>query len=95
MSKTKHTPAPLLLTETGEANNYMLISEKNWLASIYINGEILPDQQKKIVQLMAAAPELLEALIFCKSVIEQSGMFDRSEQLAFDAADAAIKKATE
>lgn len=45
-------------------------------------------------KLIAAAPDLLSALIFCQSVIKSQGMFDRSEQMAYDKAEAAIKKAT-
>lgn len=44
-------------------------------------------------KLIAAAPDLLEALSFCKSVIESQGMFDTSERMAFDKAQAAIEKA--
>lgn len=43
--------------------------------------------------LIAAAPDLLEALVFCQSVIKAQGMFDRSEQMAYDKAESAIQKA--
>ena len=46
-------------------------------------------------KLISAAPELLKALQFCQSVIKTQGMFDRSEQIAYEKATAAIKKATE
>lgn len=44
-------------------------------------------------RLIAAAPELLETLEFCKSVIEKQGMFDQSERMAFDKATAVLNKA--
>ena len=46
-------------------------------------------------KIIAAAPDLLEALIFCRSVLESQGLFDRSEQIAFEKATAAIAKATD
>ncbi len=45
-------------------------------------------------RLIAAAPELLEALKFCLSVIEDQGVFDASEKMAVTKALAAIAKAT-
>lgn len=48
-----------------------------------------------IVKRIAAVNELLEALQFCQSVIKAQGMFDLSERMAYDKAEAAIKKATE
>ena len=43
--------------------------------------------------LIAAAPELLEALAFCRSVIRSQGMFDASERMAVEKADAALARA--
>lgn len=45
-------------------------------------------------RLIAAAPTLLEALTFCRSVIKSQGMYELSEQMAFDKANAAITQAT-
>lgn len=44
-------------------------------------------------QLISAAPELLKALKFCKSVIVSAGVFDRSEEIAIEMAEIAINKA--
>lgn len=43
--------------------------------------------------LIAAAPELLAALEFCHSVIREGGLWDMSERMAVDKANAAIAKA--
>jgi hypothetical protein len=43
--------------------------------------------------LIAAAPDLLEALEFCASVLKEGGLFERSEQIAFDQATSSITKA--
>ncbi len=53
------------------------------------------EERNANAKLIAAAPELLEALQFCKSVLEAQGLFDLSEQQAFDKAKAAISKAIE
>lgn len=61
------------------------------------DGECITDHVYTIedAKLIAAAPELLEALFFCKSVIESNGIFERSEYLAVEKAIEAICKATE
>lgn len=49
--------------EQGEANEYcILTSENKWVAAIKLNGELMVTKQREIIKLMAAAPELLEAL---------------------------------
>ena len=52
-----------------------------------------PDDGHSDARLIAAAPELLEALKFCAKVLENQGLYDVSEQLAFDQAQSAISKA--
>ena len=44
--------------------------------------------------LMTAAPDLLEALCFAASVIKSQGLYDLSERMAVEQAEAAIAKAT-
>jgi uncharacterized protein YbbK (DUF523 family) len=44
-------------------------------------------------RLIAVAPEILEALEFCRAVIWQHGCFEGSEKIAVAKADAAIAKA--
>lgn len=46
-----------------------------------------------IAILHEAAQDLLEALQFCQSVIKAQGLFDLSERMAYDKAQAAIDKA--
>jgi hypothetical protein len=65
------------------------------LIAIVPSRDVSYNEQKANAKLIAAAPELLEALMFCKNVIFYSGMFERSEQIAFEKAEQAIKKATE
>lgn len=55
-----------------------------------IAESILPNN----VKLVAAAPDLLDALRFCRSVLVGQGLYDLSERLALERADAAIAKAT-
>jgi len=55
---------------------------------------ITREEMEANAKLIATAPELFEALIFCKSVIYKGGMLKRSEQIAFEIAESAINKAT-
>lgn len=73
---------------------YKSIVKKGTSAHIIANvfGET-KKQAEANAKLIAAAPDLLETLEFCKSVIEKQGMFDLSERMAFDKAKAAISKA--
>jgi len=81
------SPSKLVVVDKyGEA-----IADCDWTTETYFTKEEMEANAK----LIAAAPELLEALIFCQSVIKTQGMFDLSERMAFDKAELAIKKATE
>lgn len=51
------------------------------------------EESKRYANLFAAAPELLEALKFCRSVMVANGIWELSEQIAYDKAAAAINKA--
>jgi len=55
---------------------------------------ISPDEAKQYAILFMAAPKLLNALIFCKSVIEAGGVFEASEKIALEKADEAINLIT-
>ena len=60
----KHTPGPWLVHEDGEANFFTVMDSKgNWLLRIQHNGEQLLEKQRANLHLIAAMPELLEALI--------------------------------
>lgn len=52
--------------------------------------ESITEQDEMNAQLIACAPELLEALIFCKSVIESNGAFELSEKLAIEKAESVL-----
>lgn len=68
---------PQIFIIVGECN------KRNGVANIHHLGN---------AKLISAAPDLLEALQFCKSVIESNGLFDMSERMAFEKATNAINK---
>ena len=52
---------------------------------------MIPSEEKEAnARLIAAAPDLVEALWFCRSVIKAQGMFDRSEVMAYNMANKAL-----
>ena len=63
-----HTPGPWEFHEQGDANFYAITHFKDrrksvdWLLSLQHNGEQLDFEQKANMLLIAAAPDLLEAL---------------------------------
>jgi hypothetical protein len=58
-----HTPGPWTVREDGDANHYTLIGpDGRWLVSLLHNGEALTERQRANLLLMAAAPDLLEAV---------------------------------
>ena len=97
--ETKHTPGPWRFIEQGDANMYGMVTAGNrWIISFRQNGELMSETELANAKLMAAAPELLEALKLILSDIKQllgdydiefhnSGSIIESEN--------AIKKATE
>jgi hypothetical protein len=94
-----HTPAPWTATHQTVVQRPVRIS-RHFAIRPQAGPTLafLPDERIDIAeanaQLIAAAPELLEALKFCKSVIEANGMWELSEQMAVNHAVAAIAKAT-
>lgn len=68
----EHVAGPWAWIETDEANAFTILfdGEIKWLASIRLNGELLPEKQKATLQAMIAAPALYEAidlLLSCRS----------------------------
>lgn len=46
----------------GDANFYTLLDDGHWLARVQLNGELTITQQEAIMNRLAAAPEVLNAL---------------------------------
>ena len=90
--KTKHTPGPWLLVEQGDANEYAVLTpdKKEWVIAFRLNpGRPIYAQEKANAKLIAAAPELLEAL----QNIENDD--NRIPAKIWEMRNQAIKKATE
>jgi len=73
----------------GNANEYALMKDGNWLAAVLMNGELSIDQQEGYVAAFSSAPELeaqrdalLEALEYAAS-IDTSCASDKSIALMF------------
>jgi hypothetical protein len=81
----------------GDANFYTIVSKEKdktrWLFRIQQNGELTVEQQQCNINLILAAPELLEALIRV-SRINKTAREHISDNV-FEQVEAAIKKATE
>lgn len=92
--KTKHTPGPWLLVEQGDANEYAVLTpdKKEWVIAFRLNpGRPIYEQEKANAKLIAAAPELLEALKVCYASLCTYGNHPLIEKQV----ESAIKKATE
>ena len=90
--KTTHTPGPWLLVEQGDANEYAVLTpdKKEWVIAFRLNpGRPIYAQEKANAKLIAAAPDLLEALLN----IENDD--DRIPSNIWEMRNQAIKKATE
>ena len=65
---SKYTPGPWHYHEQGEANSYAITHFKerrksvDWMIALLHNGEAMTEEQRANMQLIAAAPELLDAL---------------------------------
>jgi hypothetical protein len=95
--KTKFTKGKLLIKEQGDANEYCILTEQGkWIAAVKLNGEMTISQQREMMNLMSAAPDLLEA---CKSIQEywntpQAGSLNDHIEHSLKLIESAIKKAT-
>ena len=63
---TMHTPGPWIGKTQGEADAYFMMTKTRWLFSFRQNGEIWTAEQMANLALIAAAPELLAALIMVR-----------------------------
>jgi len=88
----KHTKGEWVLKEQGDANEYCIVTpEHKWVVAFRLNGERDKEgvlEEKANAELIAAAPELLEACVAALS-------FVCVEEPAFDIITDTIKKATE
>lgn len=57
-----NTVQPLTWRAQGDANDYCLLRDGNWLAALKMNGELHVAEQERYVAQLAAAPELAAAL---------------------------------
>lgn len=61
--KTKHTPGPWNFIEQGDPDEFVLLAnEHRWVIALRMNGELRLEEEIANASLIAAAPELLEAL---------------------------------
>jgi len=95
--KTKHTQGEWINTTDGEANFYGVCTQNNWLLRIQQNGELTIEVQEANAKLIAAAPELLEALMEVKEFLGhiQPKVGEAAFDEIWDITEEAIKKATE
>lgn len=88
-----HTPGPWKEVSDGESNFYGFIADGTWLLRAQQNGELSTSEQSANARLIAAAPEMLEALIACDEAMEYMSEYcipiDLPEKIK-----AAIKKAS-
>lgn len=92
MSEFKHTPAPWRVIPKGKSigNGSMIFSGEKKVASVTAIADKPLSQKIADAMLIAAAPELLEAL---EMMLEMSEMKGFGKSAAEDTARAAIKKA--
>ena len=93
--ETKHSKGKWLFKEQGDANEYCILTEDNkWVAAFQLNGEQTVEQQRSNAKLMAAAPDLLEALKELKKWVCRLEDWEGIDPPVEQALNA-IKKATE
>lgn len=91
MTGTKHTPGPWVIDESrhgkrGPVHTLMVVAEKGGMPGLIVNQRTVEPQDWANARLIAAAPDLFEAL---KGVLRVA---DR-DTVEFDAARAALAKA--
>lgn len=104
--ETKITKGEWILKEQGDASEYCILTPENrWVVAFRLNGERMEEEIAN-AKLIAAAPELLNALELCRPYMQdlenenfedrQAGILkDWELSIAFVSLENAIKKATE
>lgn len=71
---TKHTPGPWAPHAQGASDEYCLLAnERRWVIAFRQNGELYTAEQLANMRLIAAAPELLQALESVLHASEKGG----------------------
>ena len=95
MEKQQHTPGPWFVEDNPTIFPAVQVSGFEDSGNRHLQVVIYSNSQEEDARLIAAAPDLLEALIMCcqsmSSVLPDFNPFD---QAAYDKARAAIAKAT-
>ena len=87
-----HIPGPWAPYPQATADHYVLLKDHNWFAAIHFNGEMMEAKQMANLRVMAAAPELMDALIAIVKITDGSQPIDYPGALMV--ARSAIAKAT-
>lgn len=93
---TKHTPGPWSVSKYGDDYNITYNTDGNWLATVYDDDDPFAGRPEADAHLIAAAPELLEALKAIQLQALQSSVNSAANEWgreALDLANAAIAKA--
>ena len=94
-NKFKHTPGPWVPHAQGDANYWCLITDTGkWVIGFMQNGELMTEEQVANAKLIAAAPDMLAALLCIQAKQERSGIKYYSEGSIMDGVIKAINKAT-
>lgn len=62
---TKHTPGPWSVSKYGDDYNITFNDAGNWLATVYYDDDPVAGRPEADARMIAAAPDLLEALRDC------------------------------
>lgn len=81
--KLMHTPGPWVGVAQGDANEWCILThDKQWIIALRQNGELLSSQELANIQLIKAAPDLLEAALTAFKYIEYIATNDANNELA-------------
>lgn len=84
-----HTPGPWELEDNHDGGFDLIASNKNWIATIHYGRE----EDEHDARLIAAAPELLEALIQARAAMPDKSFATDEAKAVIDLVNAAIDRA--